>query len=183
MSKYIIFFYLLLTSCSYLSKIDSVRIEHGYGEPVLVGELLNKYGSGKPVDINVTKLSISKDIFDTSLFDFDTSLGVFTTTPIEHESKTGYGIFITPRLVYDQVIGLGRPFIGVDLGLGYTDYKVQGSDFGFLVGHNVGYIVPINNNMNLIMSHSLYHFSNAGTSKPNRGLNADVISTGLEIKF
>jgi len=170
----------LLASCNFGHK---ARIEYGYGEPVLVADALNRWGSGEPADIHHASIKVGPVLYESERLEFDCLGGGWAVLPQDQQSSIGYGVVVSPRLFLKSLGGTAVPYGQFDLGLGYWETDVQGSDFGFLVGGAVGLAFLLSKSISTTVAYSLYHFSNAGLAKPNPGLNSDLISLGLEYDF
>jgi len=157
------------------------QIQYGYGEPILLGSALNERGSGQPIDLHNISVKVGKNLFNGELTAFDIFVGGFVAIPEAHESGIGGGGLITPRILYNKF--KIKPFVAIDLGIGFFDWDAQGSDLNFLVGGGPGLLLPINDRLAGTTSVLLFHLSNAGLDDRNPGLNSDVLTFGLEYKF
>lgn len=169
----------LLSSCVQPTKI---RIEYAYGEPVHSGDLLNKEGSGQPVDLHYASAKVGKTVWESGDVGIDLFAGGFVALPVDHESSSLVGLVITPRIRYPVKPGVDA-FIAPDLGLAWGDWDEQGGDFNFLVGGQTGFLIELNAVMDLSLSTGLFHISNAGLKKENPGYNADLFMAGFEYRF
>lgn len=73
-----------------------------------------------------------------------------------------------------------KPYMEGGIGAIYTDYKFkgQGTRFNFNPQLGIGTEVNTDSGNSLLMALRLYHVSNAGLSKHNRGLNAVTLHLG-----
>lgn len=169
---------LCLTACSK----GLYKASHGYGDVGPAASLFNDHGSGEPIALQISRTQIGGTFYESDRLSLDVFFGAFMVTPEAHESSVAAGPVLTPRIVLNSFEWL-RPYVAVDLGLGYANWDAQGSDFGFLVGGGPGVLVPVDEDISITLSWSLFHWSNAGIAKPNPGLNSDVLEAGVEFKF
>jgi hypothetical protein len=159
-----------------------VRGEYGYGEPAHFSTVLTKNTGGLPLNLNYTSVKIGSNVYDGEVYDVDVMAGPFLALPSKHASTAAAGIILTPRVVGGTIKGL-RPFVAVDLGLGWFDWEPQSSDFNFVVGGGPGFMVDVANGVTFTLSTSIFHVSNAQTSRPNPGFNSDLVLFGLEFEL
>jgi hypothetical protein len=172
----LVLYSILLSSCGNIG-----QIQYGYGKPLLTGNALNDAGSGAPVDMHYISAKIGKRFCSDKIIGLDLFFGGFVASPQEHQSGIGGGAILSPRLLYNDL--KIKPFIIIDLGVGFLDWDVQATDFNFLVGGGPGLLIPINDRLSATVSFSLFHISNAGIERPNPGVNSDIVVFGLEWRF
>lgn len=170
----------MLCSCS--SKFR-VRAEYGYGEPAHFSSGIKKNTGGLPLHLNYTSIKIGPRLYDGDTYEFDVMAGPFLALPSKHASAAAAGVVLTPRVVGGDMGGGVRPFLSVDLGLGWFDWKPQGSDFNFVVGGGPGFLMEVTDGVTATLSTSIFHVSNARTAQPNPGFNSDLILFGLEFEL
>jgi hypothetical protein len=166
---------IFLTSCA--QRI--ARLEYGYGESIAMGDLMLR-GSGEPIEGHFISPAVGMQVWEENSWSVDFFIGAWIFVPSRHESAMGLGPFMSPRLTYDLGV---KPFVFADLGLGFANWDVQGSNFGFIIGGGPGIMVPLSDRLSFLSSWKLFHFSNASTSDPNPGINTDLLTIGLEWRF
>src|SRR5215813_4658755 len=84
-------------------------------------------------------------------------------------------------------LGLGRfvPYIESGAAAGGTDLRIPEIDstFAFLLFAGAGASVFVSNTTALYVGYRFQHVSNANTSQPNRGFEANVVVAGVSVYF
>lgn len=173
-----ILFVCLTVSCAGPTRVS---VSYGYGEPVHVGDLLNK-ASGQPVDLHYASAKVGRTVWESGDMGIDLFVGGFAAMPVDHEASTLAGLVVTPRIRYPVKPGV-YAFIAPDLGLAWGDWDKQGGDFNFLVGGQTGFLIKISEHVDMSLSTGLFHISNAGLKKGNPGYNSDLFTVGFEYRF
>lgn len=100
----------------------------------------------------------------------------------QYHPDSSYLIALTPVLRYNFVTGSRwMPFVDAGAGVSLTDIGRPdlSTTFEFNLQAGAGLNYFLRQNLALTLQYRYLHMSNAGIEKPNRGVDANVFSTGL----
>jgi hypothetical protein len=115
----------------------------------------------------------------------DLMVGPILSIPKTDVSNTATGIILSPRVIAEDLGGGLKPFVSLNIGLGFYRWPPQGGgkDFNFILNPEFGFLVPISEKISYSLSYSLFHISNAKIFRPNMGWNSSMVIFGLEFKL
>lgn len=103
-------------------------------------------------------------------------------------SALGYSAETNLRAGYPVSNGI-MPYIDCTLGFAYFDPRIkeQATNWGFIINPNIGLRFKLTESLYIYGQYGVWHFSNGssifGSPKPNHGINTDLVSLGIEVKF
>jgi len=184
------FIYLLifLSGChkDFLVKNYS-RTEVGIGKPIFISKTIIRNGKGNPVDIVHESSYIETKVFKVKNIETAVGLGISGAQTINGQDCIGTGLDLKPRIIYP--IKSFELYFSLKAGFHYFDHKPneQATNWGFVLGAGPGIGLKTSENTSIFAQYEVWHFSNGssifGSPRPNRGINTDVVSLGIEYRF